>query len=234
MRVKKSAFHHKEFSFKADVVNDDGTFTGYGSVFGTLDSYREIVAPGAFTESIAQIKASGEPLPALWQHYSSEPIGGYSLLEEDDRGLKVSGWLLKDDVVRAREAYALMKARVVRGLSIGYYVLEDSWNEKDRIRTLNKLELAEISIVTYPANPDAQIDAIKSRIAHGALPTLSQFEQILREAGFSKSQSAVIANRGLKHLLDRSESGSDGDDNRTVKELSSFFSGFKLPQITKE
>jgi HK97 family phage prohead protease len=215
MKRKDMAVKHKQFAFKADAVNEDGTFTGYGSVFGNVDSYREIVAPGAFAESLKAIKASGDPLPALWQHRSGEPIGGYDLLEEDSRGLKVSGWLLKDEIPRAAEAYALMKRRVVKGLSIGYYVLEDSWNEKDRIRTLTKLELVEISIVTFPANAEAQVDSVKSfeqMIKAGNLPTLPEFEDFLRESGFSKTQATAIAGHGLKSLLSRSESGGEKSD----------------------
>lgn len=215
MKRKDMAVKHKQFAFKADAVNEDGTFTGYGSVFGNVDSYREIVAAGAFADSLKAIKASGDPLPALWQHRSGEPIGGYDLLEEDSRGLKVSGWLLKDEIPRAAEAYALMKRRVVKGLSIGYYVLEDSWNEKDRIRTLTKLELVEISIVTFPANAEAQVDSVKSfeqMIKAGNLPTLPEFEDFLRESGFSKTQATAIAGHGLKSLLSRSESGGEKSD----------------------
>lgn len=214
---------HKQFAFKADAVNDDGTFSGYGSVFGNVDSYREIVAPGAFAESLAAIKASGDPLPALWQHQSSQPIGGYDVLAEDARGLKVEGFLLKDHIVKAAEAYQLMKRRIVKGLSIGYYVLEDTWNEKDRIRTLTKLDLQEISIVTFPANAEAQIDSVKSMghiIKAGRLPSLPEFEDYLREAGFSKSQATVIAGRGLKELLSRGEPG--GETGELLNVLQNF------------
>ena len=223
MKQKGMLLKHKQFAFKAETVADDGTFSGYGSVFGNVDSYREIVAAGAFKESLKLIKASGDPLPALWQHRSSEPIGGYDILEEDDRGLKVSGWLLKDAIPRAAEAHALMKARVVKGLSIGYFVKGSTLDEKTGIRTLTDLDLQEISIVTFPANADAQIDEVKARLASGALPTLPEFEDILREAGFSKTQAAVIANRGLKHLLDRSESG--GETSDLLKALK----GFQIP-----
>jgi uncharacterized protein len=202
---------HRHAGFKAETVNDDGTFEGYGSVFGTLDSYREIVAPGAFTESLKRIKDSGDPLPALWQHRSGEPIGGYDKLEEDDRGLKVGGWLMIGEIARAREAHALMKRRVVKGLSIGYYIEDESWNDKDRVLTLRKLDLVELSIVTFPANPDALVDSVKharEMFSHGGLPSLKDFEAFLREAGASKTQAAAIAGKGLSHLL-RSESGSD-------------------------
>lgn len=201
MRTKTAfaGMKHKQFGFKADAVNDDGTFAGYGSVFGNVDSYREIVAPGAFADSLKAIKASGDPLPALWQHNSSQPIGGYDILEEDARGLRVEGWLLKDQIPLAAQAHALMLRRVVKGLSIGYYVLEDSWNEKDRIRTLIKLDLQEISIVTFPANVEAQIDAVKSKLLLGDKPTIREFEELLREKGFARSDAEHIAVHGFKH-----------------------------------
>lgn len=196
-------------------------------MFGVVDSYREVVAPGAFTESLGEIKAKGRPVPVLWQHRSGEPIGVYDDLAEDSHGLKVDGKLILD-VARAKEAHALMKAGAVSGLSIGYYVREDSWDEKERVRTLKKVDLVEISLVTFPANDDARVDAIKSKLAHGSLPSLPEFEQLLREAGFSKSQSAVIANRGLKHLLDRSESGGETANlDALIKQIS----GFSLPKL---
>lgn len=205
-------FAIKEFPFEVKAVDEAGRFSGYASVFGVMDSYRDIVVPGAFKKSIKQIKATKRPLPALWQHNSAEPIGGYDLLEEDATGLHVEGFLLIDQIVRAKEAHALMKAKIVSGLSIGYYTIDDSWNDKERVRMLKELELIEVSPVTFPANDDARVDTIKSKIAHGGLPTLREFEQILRELGCSKSQATVIANRGLKHLLDRGEPGnSDGD-----------------------
>jgi HK97 family phage prohead protease len=223
MTHKSKVVEHKQFSFKADAVNEDGSFAGYGSVFGNTDSYGEIVAPGAFADSLKAIAAAGDPLPALWQHNPDEPIGGYTALAEDARGLKVEGFLLKDQIVRAGEAYVLMQRRVVKGLSIGYYVLEDSWNEKTGIRTLLKLELVEISIVTFPANAEAQVDSVKSlrhTIKAGRLPSLPEFEDFLREAGFSKSQATAIAGGGLSKLLSRSESG--GDRSELLSALRNF------------
>lgn len=208
MKRKDASLKIRDFDLSVKAVSDDGLFSGYGSVFGEVDSYREVVAPGAFAESLAQIKAKGRPVPVLWQHRSGEPIGVYSSLAEDAHGLKVEGQLVLE-VGRAKEAHALMKAGAVSGLSIGYYVREDSWDEKERVRTLKKVDLVEVSLVTFPANDEARVDTIKSKLAHGSLPTKPEFEQLLREAGFSKSQAAVIANRGLSHLLDRSESGGE-------------------------
>jgi hypothetical protein len=138
------------------------------------------------------------------------------VVKEDEKGLYLEGRLLIEDVVQAREAHALLKAGAVNGLSIGYYVIADSWNEKDRVRSLSELDLQETSIVTFPANDDARVDSVKSMeriIKGGNLPTLAEFEDFLRDSGgFSKSQATVIAGRGLRELLSRSESGSDNSD----------------------
>jgi uncharacterized protein len=157
----------------------------------------------------------------LWQHRSGEPIGGSDVLRQDDHGLKVGGWLLVNEVARAKEAHALMKAKVVTGLSIGYYVTDDSYNEKERIRTLKSLDLVEYSIVTFPANDQAQIDTVKSLLGKGKLPTLQEFEDFLRESGFSKSQATAIAGKGLRELL-RSESESE-----KIGEITALFGAFK-------
>lgn len=203
---------HKEFSFKATGVRADGArgkFSGYGSVFDNMDENGEIVARGAFTKSLAEIKAAKKIIPALWQHRSAEPIGGFPDLSEDNFGLKVTdGFLLKDAVVKAAEAFALMEAEVVTGLSIGYFVRKSSFDEKTGVRTLLELDLVEISIVTFPANQLAQVSDVKSIVQSGKLPTLPEFEKFLCETGgFSKSQAIAIAGNGLRKLL-RSESDS--------------------------
>ena len=211
MKHKQTAsLKSRDFHFQIKAVEKNGFFSGYGSVFGVVDSYREIVAPGAFSASLATRAASGRKLPILWQHRSDQPLGVYEVAKEDATGLYLEGRLLVDDVVQAREAHALMKAGALTGLSIGYYVQADEYDEKERIRTLTKLALEETSLVTFPANDEARVDSVKSRIARGDSLSLPEFESFLREAGFSKSQAAAIAGRGYKHLLDRSESGSAG------------------------
>lgn len=199
------ALKSRDFHFQVKAVEKDGFFSGYGSVFGEVDSYREIVAPGAFAASLAARAAKGRKLPILWQHRSDQPLGIYDVAREDGIGLYLEGRLLVDDVTQAREAHALMKAGALTGLSIGYYVTGESWNEKDRIRTLTAVDLEETSLVTFPANDSARIESVKSRIARGDALSLPEFESFLREAGFSKSQAAAIAGRGYKHLMERGE-----------------------------
>ena len=87
---------------------------------------------------------------------------------------------------------------------------------------LTRLDLQEVSVVTFPANDAARIDTVKARLAAGGLPTLPEFERHLREAGFSKSQSAAIASRGLSHLLRGEPAGEDATGDDILGALRSF------------
>lgn len=219
-------FKQRAVEFKADKVDDDGTFSGYGSVFSVEDSYGEAVMPGAFKDSLKRIKKSGAPLPALWQHASREPIGGYDVLEEDTHGLKVEGFLLIDEINRAREAFALMKAKLVRGLSIGFYLEDGFFNEKTKIYEIRKADLVEISVVTFPANAEAQIESVKSFrdiMQAGAQPTPREFEDFLREQGFSKTEAAAITGKGYTQLF-RGEPGGD----KVAEQIENLLTNFKL------
>ena len=191
----------KDLSFEIKAVSDDGLFSGYASVFDNVDSYGDIVRKGAFVESISEWEAKGKMPPILWNHDPSDPIGIYTKMQEDGKGLYVEGKLLIDDVPRAKQTHALMKAGVIDGLSIGYRVKEYLYNVDEEVTDLIKLSLREVSIVTFPANPETRIEAVKSRLDAGELPTLPEFEKFLREAGFSKSQATAIAGHGLRKLL---------------------------------
>lgn len=200
----------------------DGTFSGYGSVFGVVDTYNEIVANGAFADTLA---ARSRPLPILWQHRQDMPIGVYDSVREDSKGLYVEGRLLVKDVALAREAHALMASGAVSGLSIGYWVRESTFDEKTGVRTLTKLDLEEVSIVTMPANDDARVDAVKLKMARGSLPSLSEFESFLRDAGMSRTKAAAIASRGLKALLGEPEAPANSP---ALKSLVDHLKGFSL------
>lgn len=226
MAADDREFKRTTFAFKADKVTDSGTFSGYASVFGNVDSYGEIVMPGAFADSIKRIKASGDPLPVLWQHRGDQPIGGSDDLSEDSHGLKTSGFLMIDEVPLAKQAHAMLRRRVVRGLSIGYYVEESKYVEPEGVRELHKLDLVEYSVVTFPANVLAGVDSVKSILRDGTLPTMKAFEDFLRESGFSKTQAAAIASGGLSKLLKRSESA-----EVDAKAIGDVLAGWKVPTL---
>lgn len=189
----------KVLQFNANIKavdGDSGTFEGYGSVFGVEDSYNEIVDKGAFAESIAK------RMPALlWQHRSGEPIGVYTEVSEDAHGLKVKGQL-NLDVQQGREAYSLLKQGALNGLSIGFMVLEDYYDQEKRIRHLKKLSLWEVSLVTFPANAEAMVSGVK-----GVANTIRDFEGSLRDAGYSSEDAKIIAVHGFKGLMAHREGG---------------------------
>lgn len=204
-----------ERPFEIKTVEEDGIFEGFGSVFGNVDSYKEIVAPGAFAESLAGWKAAGRLPPVLWQHRSGEPIGPYIEMEEQPIGLRVKGQLLVNDVQRAKEARALMKAKAVNGLSIGFVTREDSYDRVSGIRTLKKVDLWEVSVVTFPANPAAQINSVKSSI--DAIETVRDAESFLRDVGrLSNAQAAAFISR-FKSLSGQRDSDELGDLVKAIK-----------------
>lgn len=196
--------NRKSFNLEIKAVEEDGFFSGYGAVFGNVDWYNDIILPGAFTKSLGRWAAKNKMPPVLWNHNDGEPIGVYTKVFEDEKGLFVEGRLLINDVPRAKSTHALLKAGAIDGLSIGYSTKQAN-KKADGIRELIELDLGEISIVTMPANEQSLITSVKSKLEDGELPTLPEFEKLLRESGFSKTQATAIAGKGLRHLLSESE-----------------------------
>lgn len=140
-------------------VGDDGTFYGYASLFGVTDLGRDVVSRGAFTKSLAQRPAARVKM--LREHDQSEPIGVWSEITEDTKGLRVSGKLVLD-TVKGRETHALLKAGALDGLSIGYRTKSARMDKAKGVRMLDEVELHEISVVTFPMLPAATVEAVKS------------------------------------------------------------------------
>lgn len=193
----------RDFAFELKAINEDGTFEGYGSVFGVKDSYDEIVAAGAFAESLDTHRAKGTLPALLWQHRGGEPIGVYTGMEEDNIGLKVRGQLaLKTS--RGAEAYELLKMKAISGLSIGFVTREDNYDRVSGIRTLKKVDLWEVSLVTFPANDAARVQGVKSI---EMLESLRDAEIHLRDAcGMSRTEARAFIAR-VKSLGQRDADG---------------------------
>lgn len=181
--------------FELKGVDAKGVFTGYGSVFGELDSHRDIVVKGAFAESLQiDFADKGRKVPILWQHDQWNPIGVYEEIREDDHGLFVKGQLnLK--VQQGLECHALMEQGALSGLSIGYTTKERNYITvgDDTIRQLTKVRLYEVSPVTFPSGDSARVESIKSM---DDLETLSDIEGHLRDAyDFSRKEAAMLIAR---------------------------------------
>ena len=169
-----------------DSENKIGHFEGYGAVFGNIDDVNDVIVRGAFVESLSK-----DGLPSmLLQHKSEDVIGVWTEAREDERGLYLKG-SLNLDVQKGREAYALLKQGALKGLSIGYLTKDYSMDQTTGIRTLKKLKLLEVSIVTFPANPKAKISGVKLAPA-----TIREYERFLRDAGFGKTQAKALASKG--------------------------------------
>ncbi len=136
----------------------DGRVEGYASLFGEIDQSRDMVMPGAFTQTL---RLRGlHRIPMLFQHDPAEPIGIWCEIHEDWRGLHVSGRLIPE-VVRARELLALLREGAADGLSIGFKTVRARIDPKTRIRRIHEIDLWEISIVTFPLLPGARVRAVK-------------------------------------------------------------------------
>ncbi|MFN9438455.1 MAG: HK97 family phage prohead protease [Brevundimonas sp.] len=151
--------HGPEVTLDLKSVTEAGIFTGYASTFGNVDRVGDIVAAGAFRKSLSRRPAA--QVKMLRGHDTAEPIGVWTELEEDGRGLKATGRLILD-TTKGRETYALMKAGALDGLSIGFRAVKAGVERKSGARVIQEADLLEISVVTFPANPQAAVRAVKS------------------------------------------------------------------------
>ncbi len=208
-----------ELKAALDAGADSMIFSGYGAVFGNMDAYGDVIANGAFTKTIADFKTSGVWPAMLSQHggwdmsaESLTPIGVWTEMREDEHGLYVEGRLA--DTPRGREMYALMNMQprpAINGMSIGFRAIEwANWSKQDEPRrTLKRVELVELSLVTFSANGKARVMGIKSD-ADG--PSIRDAEKALRDAGFSRVQAKAILADGFRAMLLRdAEEGGVGE-----------------------
>lgn len=178
--------------FQIKEITDSGAFIGLGSVYGNIDNGLDIVAPGAFAQSLADVNTKARSVKMLWQHRSGEPIGTYPQLKDTPAGLECHGKIVTK-TQRGAEAHELMKAGAIDGLSIGGFTRADSYDAKTGVRTITQFELWEISVVTFPMNSAARIGAVKGIQDIG---DLSGAELYLREAGgISRSEAKALVGR---------------------------------------
>ena len=212
-------------------AGDDQTmgFSGYGARFNNVDAHGDLIAPGAFRVTLKAAKKKGR-LPRMLVNHGgffsagdAVPVGIWTDMKEDDKGLYVEGRLA--DTPRGRELYALLKMQprpAIDGMSIGYRPVKWSMrrNPEDPRRRLEEIELLEISLVTFPANDLARVDNVK---ADNGIETIRDFEAFLRDVGgFSHAAAKSIAAGGYKAADPRDED--DGDIaalvERNIKTLS--------------
>ena len=144
-------------------TDSEGSLSGYASVFNIEDDQGDIIRPGAFQASLNRWQECGSSPKFLWQHNPAELVGVWEALWEDDLGLRASGRLLLE-VARGRDAHALLKLGAVDHLSIGYRINHFDYDPVTKTRILYEVDLVEISLVTYPANPKAKVHVWKGNV----------------------------------------------------------------------
>ena len=139
---------------------DRDQFEGYASLFGVADGAGDVVAPGAFAQSLRRDGVSRVRM--LYQHFAHEPIGVWEELREDKRGLYVKGRIVTS-IERGREVLALLNEGALNGLSIGFRTRRARRDAATGLRTLLDIELWEVSVVTFPLLQGSQITAIGTK-----------------------------------------------------------------------
>lgn len=205
----------KMLTFDAEIKADEdeaGVFEGMASTFGNIDLVGDRIRRGAFKESLRNRRP--RQIKMLWQHDMREPIGVWEEIRETRQGLFAKGRLILEGVPNAVKAHALMKAGAIDSLSIGFRVPEGgSEVDKDGGRILKEVDLLEISVVTIPANPKAEINRVKTLLHEDGFPTEREFERLLvRDVGFSQSEAKTIICHGFRHLQTRRDVGMEDAD----------------------
>ena len=177
---------------KAEDVKEDGTFEGYISTFGgPMDSYRDIVDYGAFTDTIAHGgRNRSEFIPTFVNH--TRLIGKWIDWDEMKKGLWGKAQI-NMEVPYARDVHAFLKAGDMSGMSFSFDVLEKEYITRAgvEVRHLKKLELWEAGPVDFPANINTSIGKVKSDIKSAT--TKREVEKILRDVGLSNGDAKFVA-----------------------------------------
>jgi len=185
-----------EISFKANHAT--GEIAGYASVFDVIDAQGDAVQRGAFQNSITSYEGKGYMPPLLWQHKQDEPIGAIAALREDERGLWMEAKLAMS-TTRGREAFELLSMGSIGSFSIGYRVPEGGAKSRDGVRELHLIDLAEVSVVTTPANEHARMRQLKH------IEKKSDLEQLLRDAGLARAAARAVCSHGYAGLNPHSD-----------------------------
>jgi len=151
----------KQFAFSTltiKAVNEEKReFTGIASTVEP-DRVNDVMVPGG-----AKFKL---PLPFLYQHDHSQPIGEITEVKVTDKGIEVKGKVKQVSApsrlaARLDEAWVSMREGLVRGLSIGFRPIKYAFLDNGGIE-YEEWDWMELSAVVIPANAGSGITAIKS------------------------------------------------------------------------
>ncbi|MBK8745724.1 HK97 family phage prohead protease [Propionivibrio sp.] len=197
----------------------EGTFSGYGSVFGNVDSYDDVIMAGAYSEVLKKDQA----VPVYVNHGWLDgklPVGSWSGLKEDDRGLFGEAGLVMQ-MPSAIDAYWGMKSGLVTGLSVAFLPDDKSIERRsDGVRVIHKIKmLKEISIVNEPANAEARVFSVKAAEEIGRIETVRDFERLLRDVGaFNKATAKQLVAKA-KDIFRQRDADEDAEAQSSQEQL---------------
>ena len=201
-------------------------FEGYAATFGSIDFDGDIIRKGAFTKSLL----AKPDFKILWQHNTEEPIGVPVNAYEDEKGLFIKAKLPKtDDLVRGR-IIPQMKVGSIKEMSIGYHTRDATFipGDKGRVREIIELELVEVSLVTWGANPKAEVTHFKEKKYKDVdnLNCMKDFENILKyRAGMKGDERKVFISKLKDHCKDLLEEKRKKED--LIKEIKTLTNNLK-------
>lgn len=206
----------------------DREFEGHGSIFGNVDLGSDIVLPGAFKRSLAK-HSDEDTLPQMfWMHRMDQVPGKWLEMSEDEKGLYVRGELLETSL--GEDMHKLVKAKAVRGLSIGYEIKDREWVDDDEhgaVRLLKEVDLWEVSLVSLAMNPLARVEHAKSLLSKDFefVPPANEFkrdlERHLRDVGCSsKIAKTLIAKMFDEEITSEMLEDSQRDVDNELEKLS--------------
>lgn len=200
-----------ETKFAAD---EAGVIAGYASLFGgEPDAHGDVIGEQCFTMSLAKHRQQGTTPPMLWSHDPSRPIGTWTEIRQDSIGLAVKGRLALESNA-GREAYALLQANALSGLSIGFRETVGT-HLPGGGRRLEAVDLVEISLVAIPAASGARITSVKA----AADITPKWINQVLRDAGLSKGMAEGIIRHGWRGAIDEAGEAEAAQIERILQTL---------------
>lgn len=184
----------KNIPFEVKAIDEDGSFIAYGSTRDE-DLGNDVMMEGCFANTLQEKNI--DDILLLLQHDTGEIIGEFNSIEEDHKGLLVKGQLFINDIAKAAETRFLMLKKKLKAMSIGFRIAPNGSFREDGKRMIKEAELVEISVVTFPMNPEALILGVKCMKDLD----IREFERKLRdECGLSQKEAKAVCADGFKGL----------------------------------
>lgn len=173
-------------------VGITGWAVRYGQPYKLWRNVYEVIKRGAFSESIADMKAQNRKMKMFWNHYKDSVIGTWDTLTSKRDGLEVAGSVPYGVTDRGDDAGRQLERGLVDSLSVGFRVVDEEFvegNDGEITRTIKKGELLEVSVVTLGASPTALITEVRN--AWGLDEDIDMMDEINRRARIGTSDPEI-------------------------------------------